>query len=107
MPTIPIKSPPYQEPRDYEEAIELTLFGGGKGMDIGLVIRNCVPFNFTGHPAISIPCGKSAGLPIGLMLVAPHFREDLLLRAAYAYEHSVDWASLFPPPVGAGQGAPG
>ncbi|MDP6493979.1 MAG: amidase family protein, partial [Dehalococcoidia bacterium] len=59
---------------------------------------------FTGYPAISIPCGKSDGLPVGLMLAAPFFREDLLLRAAYAYQHLVDWASLFPRQVPAGEG---
>ena len=55
---------------------------------------NTMPFNFTGHPAINIPCGKVERLPVGLQLVAPYFREDLLLTAAYAYQRSVDWASL-------------
>lgn len=96
MPTTGMKAPVYQEPKDYEEAIERTLFGGRLGMPLGPIVRNTCPFNFTGHPAISIPCGKSKGLPIGLMLVAPHFREDQLLRAAYAYQCSVDWTSLFP-----------
>jgi amidase len=99
-----MKAPVYQEPKDPEEAIERTLFGGQLGIDIGSVVRNTCPFNFTGHPAISIPCSKSEGLPIGLMLVAPYFREDQLLRAAYAYQHSVDWASLFPRQVPAAKG---
>ena len=54
------------------------------------------PFNLTGHPAITVPCGKVDGLPIGLMLVAPHFREDQLLRVAAAYQHLVDWESMLP-----------
>jgi amidase len=96
MPTTPIKAPVYHEPQDYTEAIERTLFGGRLALDLGIVARNTCPFNFTGFPALSIPCGKSQGLPIGLMLVAPFFREDQLFRAAYAYQHAVDWASLFP-----------
>ena len=47
---------------------------------------NAVPFNITGHPAISIPCGKVEGLSIGMMLVGRHFEESTLLRAAHASE---------------------
>jgi amidase len=97
MPTVPIKAPRYRQPENYEEAIEHTLFGGQLGLDLGLVIRNMGPFNLTGHPALSVPCGKVAGLPIGLMLVAPHFREDQLLRVAAAYQRAVDWDSLLSP----------
>jgi len=44
-------------------------------------------FNFSRHPALSIPCGLSvSGLPIGVQLVAAHYREPLLLGAAAAYE---------------------
>lgn len=45
-------------------------------------IVNACAFNVTGHPAISIPCGQSRGLPLGLMAVAAHGREDVLLRLA-------------------------
>ncbi len=99
MPTVPIKAPRYRQPKNYEEAIEQTLFGGQLGLDLGLVIRNMGPFNLTGHPALSVPCGKVDGLPIGLMLVAPHFREDQLLRVAAAYQRAVDWDSLLPAAV--------
>jgi len=88
MPTVPFKPFAYQEPKDFEEAIDLTLFGGKSGVDLGAYAFNTAPFNFTGHPAINIPCGKSSGLPIGLQLVAPLFRDDLLLRAAYVLERS-------------------
>lgn len=48
--------------------------------------------NLAGIPAISLPCGFSRdGLPIGLQLLAAPFREDVLLRAAYAYEQATDW----------------
>jgi aspartyl-tRNA(Asn)/glutamyl-tRNA(Gln) amidotransferase subunit A len=45
-----------------------------------------VPINLAGVPAISVPCGFADRLPIGLQLIAGHFREDLLLQAAKAYE---------------------
>jgi len=48
-----------------------------------------VPFNLTGQPGASIPCGLSqAGLPIGLQIVAAKYREDLVLRASHAFEQS-------------------
>jgi amidase len=47
-----------------------------------------MPFNCTGHPAISVPCGASGGLPIGMMLVAKHFEEAVLYQAAAAFERS-------------------
>ncbi|MEJ2687620.1 MAG: amidase family protein [Gammaproteobacteria bacterium] len=45
------------------------------------------PFNMTGQPAISVPCGfTETGLPIGLQIVAARHKDDLVLRAAYAYQ---------------------
>ena len=56
------------------------------------LLRNTRPFNVWGLPAISIPCGTTqAGLPIGLQIAAPHGREDLVLRAAFAYEQKTGW----------------
>lgn len=50
------------------------------------------PFNFTGNPAASIPCGLTAdGLPVGLQVVAPRFREDLLLQFSRAFERAWPW----------------
>ena len=57
-------------------------------------IRNTSPFNVTGHPAISIPCGMEDGRPIGMMLVARHFDEATLYRAAAAFEASGDWTTF-------------
>jgi amidase len=96
MPTCPAKAHPYRIPTNYVDAIERTLFGGEFGQDISVVGANTSPFNYTGFPALSIPCGMSEGLPVGLQLVAPHFREDLLIRVAHAYQRAVDWQSFYP-----------
>ena len=50
-----------------------------------------IPANMAGIPAISLPCGFSHGLPIGLQIMAPAFGEEVLLRTAYAYEQANDW----------------
>ena len=61
-----------------------------------------LPFNLTGQPAISVPCGfTQAGLPIGLQLVGRPFDEATLFRAAAAYEAATDWHSRKPPIRGA------
>ena len=58
-----------------------------RGPGSGLVSRNTSPFNATGHPAITLPCGLNRdGLPIGLQFIAAGFREDLLFQVAAAYE---------------------
>ncbi|MGE4250112.1 MAG: amidase [Parvibaculaceae bacterium] len=49
---------------------------------------NTCPFNLTGHPALSIPCGASDGRPVGMMLVGRHFDEALLYQVAHAFETS-------------------
>ena len=57
----------------------------------GVLTRFTAPFNFTGLPAISVPCGKSAdGLPLGLQLVCAPWAERRLLRVAFAYEQGRD-----------------
>jgi len=56
--------------------------------------RNTCPFNVTGHPAISLPCGIDDGRPIGLMLVGRHYDEATIYRAAAAFERSGDWTTF-------------
>jgi aspartyl-tRNA(Asn)/glutamyl-tRNA(Gln) amidotransferase subunit A len=47
------------------------------------------PFNMTGQPALSVPCGfASNGLPIGLHIVGGRFRDELVLRAGHAYQQA-------------------
>ncbi|HZP26079.1 MAG TPA: amidase [Dehalococcoidia bacterium] len=56
------------------------------------------PFNLSGQPAISLPCGfSSLGLPIGLQLVGRWWEEETVLQAAYAYEQATDWHRHRPP----------
>jgi aspartyl-tRNA(Asn)/glutamyl-tRNA(Gln) amidotransferase subunit A len=50
-----------------------------------------VPVNLAGLPAISIPCGFAEGLPIGMQIIAPPFREDVMLRVAYTFEKNTSY----------------
>ena len=55
------------------------------------------PFNMSGHPAISLPCGwTDDGLPVGMQIVAPWYREDLLIQVAAAFEQAHPWADRWP-----------
>jgi amidase/aspartyl-tRNA(Asn)/glutamyl-tRNA(Gln) amidotransferase subunit A len=55
------------------------------------------PFNFTGHPAVSLPAGLTDdGLPVGLQLVAPMFSDDALLAASAAFERVRPWHDTYP-----------
>jgi len=62
------------------------------------ILRLMRPFNLTGLPAISVPCGfTSTGLPIGLQIAGKPFDEATVLRLAHAYEQSTDWHRRRPP----------
>jgi len=53
-----------------------------------MVINTC-PFDVTGHPAITVPCGMSEGLPVGMMLIGRMGDDATVLRAADAFERQV------------------
>lgn len=56
-----------------------------------------LPANLAGVPGISVNCGfDKNNLPVGLQLIGPHFREDLLLRVAHAYQQVTDWHKQAP-----------
>tara|TARA_E500000178_G_C17032753_1_gene761476 strand:- start:4745 stop:5002 length:258 start_codon:yes stop_codon:yes gene_type:complete len=52
------------------------------------------PFDVTGHPAMSVPCGMSEGLPVGMMLVGRRYEESTIYRAAGAFEAATDWKKI-------------
>ena len=67
-------------------------------LDSGTLITFTLPFNATGMPAMSLPLGTSSdGLPIGVQLVAPFGREDVLFRLASQLETAAPWADRRPP----------
>ncbi|MBH66695.1 MAG: Asp-tRNA(Asn)/Glu-tRNA(Gln) amidotransferase GatCAB subunit A [Chloroflexi bacterium] len=55
------------------------------------MLANTCGFNLTGHPAMSLPCGISDDLPIGLMLIGRHWEEATIYRAAHCFEQYEDW----------------
>ena len=85
MPTTPIKATPLPAPdASREEYVQRALE----------MISNTAPFDITHHPAMAIPCGMSKGLPVSMMLVAKHFDESTIYRAAHAFEQSGDWKKM-------------
>jgi amidase len=74
MPTLP-QLPPLLE------AAGTQLSGG-----VESVFRNMSAFNVTGHPALTLPCGRVDGLPVGIQIVGPRWGDDTVLRAGYALE---------------------
>jgi Asp-tRNA(Asn)/Glu-tRNA(Gln) amidotransferase A subunit family amidase len=81
-PTMPIPAPVIAEVKKDPAAL--------RPAELAL-LRNTRPFNVWGLPAISVPCGfTKGGLPIGLQIAGAQWREDLVLRLAYAYEQAVN-----------------
>jgi aspartyl-tRNA(Asn)/glutamyl-tRNA(Gln) amidotransferase subunit A len=89
-PTSPIVAPPI--------AATTARFGDREIPLVRAFLDLTLPFNLTGQPAISVPCGfTKAGLPVGLQLVGRPFDEATLFRAAEAYEAATDWHLRTPP----------
>ena len=70
MPTVPAVAPPRAD----------------FARHLMLLSRNAIPWSLTGFPALSVPCGWSGGLPVGLQLVAAPWREDLIVAVGCAVE---------------------
>ncbi|WP_051485943.1 MULTISPECIES: amidase [unclassified Nocardioides] len=77
MPTTPMKATPLPAP---DAPVELVVQRAYE------TLVNTAIFDATGHPALSLPCGVSDGLPIGMMMVGRHHDEPTLYRAARALE---------------------
>lgn len=72
-----------------QEIGENTVNINGKKLSfLDQVIRFTGPGNITGLPALSIPCGLSNGIPIGMQIMGPAFKEESVLNVAYAHEQS-------------------
>ena len=82
MPTAPVKAMPLPGPEASPGEVVGSAFAP---------MMNTGAFNWSHHPAISVPCGLGDGLPIGMMLVGRHFEESLLYRVAHAFEQQDDW----------------
>ena len=87
LPTTPMKATPLPKPAAELEEVVTRAFEP---------LANTQPFDHTHHPALSIPCAMSEGLPIGLMLVGRAYDEHTLYRAAHAFEQSGSWKTRTP-----------
>jgi len=83
LPTTPIAAPTIEGHDAVEQAGRLTRF--------------TAPFNLTGLPALSLPCGfTKEGLPIGLQIISRAWSDAKTLNAGYAYEQVTEWHKKFP-----------
>jgi amidase len=78
LPTTAMKARPFPADGSIAEVLAAALGN----------LHNTSPFDVTGNPALSVPCGGSDGLPIGMMLVGRHFDDATVLRAGHAYERA-------------------
>jgi len=85
MPTVPMKATPLPPPDAPVALVCQRAFE---------MLPNTAPFDITHHPAMSVPCGMSDGLPVGMMLVGRHWAEATVYRAAHAFEQSGDWKTM-------------
>jgi amidase len=79
MPTIPFCATPLPAPGCSREEYVTSALN---------MVTNTAPFDVSGHPAISVPCGEVDGLPVGMMLIGRRFDEGTVLRAAAAFERA-------------------
>ena len=62
-----------------------------------IIGRYTAPFNRSGQPALSLPCGfTSDGLPIGMMIVGKRFADASVLQMGHAYQKVTDWHNRRP-----------
>ncbi len=94
-PTVPTDPPPAKGP--FPTEIE------GRAANLMSAGSFTIPFNLSWHPAASVRAGLSRrGLPIGMQIVGPRHRDDLVLRAARAFERERPWHPRWPTLIGEG-----
>lgn len=86
--TLPSKNQPGGNTRGPEEV-------NGEAVDQGIGWCLTYPFNFTGHPAASIPAGLADGLPVGMQIVGPRYADTRILAASAAFERLRPWADTY------------
>ena len=89
-PTLPL-------PARRIDEIDTPVLWDGQAEPAGESLRFTFPFDLTGQPALTVPCGfTSHGLPIGLQLAGRHFADAALLRIGQAYQRITDWHTRLP-----------
>jgi amidase len=89
MPTVRSEVPAAVPPgRAAADAMPAALAGHWMGAS---TLYNLMPFNYTGHPALAVPCPSPGALPASMQLVGRHFQDGLLLRVAHAYLAQAGW----------------
>ena len=63
----------------------------GDPLQMYLIDVCTLPVNIAGLPGLSVPCGFSDSLPVGMQLIGPHLSEPTLLRIGHAYEQATEW----------------
>jgi len=90
-PTVPVPAP------TIEECTKGYLERDGRRIPLldkrgNYLMLSTIPFNVTGLPSMSVPCGFSTlGLPIGMQIVGGLFREETVIQVAHAYEKNAGW----------------
>lgn len=85
LPTLPQQATKLPAPEcSYEEYCDAALN----------MLANTAPFDCSGHPAMSVPCGMNNGLPIGMMLVGKRYDDASIIQVAHAFEQSGDWKKM-------------
>jgi aspartyl-tRNA(Asn)/glutamyl-tRNA(Gln) amidotransferase subunit A len=84
LPTAPMPAPLIGQ--------QSVVYGGVEEGRPGAALRCGMPFNVSGLPALSVPCGFTrSGLPIGLQIVGRPFAEATVLQVGHQYEQATDW----------------
>lgn len=87
IPAIPFAAPTLE--RASQLGVDPELLAG--------MLRYTCPFDLTGSPTLTLPGGATdAGVPVAFQFVAPHFGEDLLVRAGWAFQRATDWHQRHP-----------